>query len=77
MGEVRPIVAGEKKYRLPPIPARNWAPPEVIPVGAKPEVYTTASEVYGLTIVLCEVIFQAFFDLLKSFYLILLFRLPV
>ncbi len=54
MGEVRPIGA-YMAYQLPPIPARNWAPPEVITPGAKPEHYTTASEVYGLTIVLCEV----------------------
>jgi hypothetical protein len=54
MGEVRPIHA-TLGYQLPPIPARNWAPPEVITPGAKPEHYTTASEVYGLTLVLCEV----------------------
>jgi hypothetical protein len=54
MGEVRPINA-TLGYQLPPIPARNWAPPEVITPGAKPEHYTTASEVYGLTLVLCEV----------------------
>lgn len=55
MGEVRPIQSEPGTYQLPPIPARNWAPPEVIVPGAKPEVYSTASEVYGVTIVLCEV----------------------
>lgn len=54
MGEVRQI-NGNKTYPLPPIPARNWAPPEVMAPVVKSEFYTTKSEVYGLCIVLCEV----------------------
>ncbi len=54
MGEVRQINSN-RTYSLPPIPARNWAPPEVMAPVVKSEFYTTKSEVYGLCIVLCEV----------------------
>ncbi len=56
MGEVRQINSS-KTYALPPIPARNWAPPEVMSPVVKPEYYTVKSEVYGLCIVLVEVNF--------------------
>jgi serine/threonine protein kinase len=54
LGEARPI-NGPPKHKLPPIPARNWAPPEVLEPGAKADCYTIKSEVFGLAIVLIEV----------------------
>ena len=105
MGEAR-LITSPPKRDTPPIPAMNWAPPEVsilhstqcclvlmhiffycrftrvlwrlfcapqaifvfnidyffvnfllqvLPKGAAPEVYTVASDVYGLSIVLAEV----------------------
>ncbi len=54
MGEVRAI-NHQEYYPLPPIPARNWAPPEVLMPGAKADAYTVKSEVYGLSLVLVEV----------------------
>eukprot|EP01032_Pedospumella_encystans_P009734 gene9734-11440_t len=55
MGEAR-LITSPPKRDTPPIPAMNWAPPEVLPKGAAPEVYTVASDVYGLSIVLAEII---------------------
>ena len=54
MGEARSI-SDVPKRNIPPIPARNWAPPEVLFPQAKAEVYTVKSDVYGLAIVLTEV----------------------
>eukprot|EP01039_Chlorochromonas_danica_P004655 gene4655-5098_t len=53
LGEARPIHGQQIEIR-PPIPARNWAPPEVLPSTATAQSYTVHSEVYGLAIVLCE-----------------------
>lgn len=55
LGEARSI-HGPPKNKLPPIPARNWAAPELLEPGAKAEVYTMKSEVYGLGIVFCELL---------------------
>eukprot|EP01035_Chromulina_nebulosa_P017916 gene17916-23536_t len=55
MGESREITAPPKRDR-PPIPARNWAPPEVLQKDANPNVYTIKSEIFGLAIVLAEIL---------------------
>ncbi len=59
MGEVRAVsMNSSQHYAKPPIPARNWAPPEVLGPDMsqlKPDIYTKKSEIYGLCIVLCEV----------------------
>ena len=39
----------------PPVPSRNWAPPEVLMAGAAAGAYTTSSDVFGLALVLSEV----------------------
>lgn len=54
MGEAR-LATSKPKRDIPPIPARNWAPPEVLAPKAPPESYTIESDVYGLSIVLSEV----------------------
>jgi hypothetical protein len=54
MGEARNVKDAPKR-NIPPIPARNWAPPEVLFPQAKADVYTLKSDIYGLSIVLTEV----------------------
>lgn len=54
MGEAR-LINSPPKRDVPPIPARNWAPPEVLAKNAKAEAYTFKSDIYGLSIVLSEV----------------------
>jgi hypothetical protein len=55
MGEAR-LIGSKPKRDIPPIPARNWAPPEVLERKAKPESYTVESDVYGLALVLSELL---------------------
>lgn len=54
MGEAR-LVSSPPKRDIPPIPARNWAPPEVLVPDARADAYTVKSDIYGLCIVLSEV----------------------
>lgn len=54
MGEAR--TAEEISHMAaPPQPSRNWAPPEVLTVGASSSAYTASSDVFGLALVLSEV----------------------
>eukprot|EP01038_Epipyxis_sp_PR26KG_P012169 gene12169-16296_t len=55
MGEAR-LISDKPKRNLPPIPARNWAPPEVLASNAKADSYTIKSDVYGLSLILSELI---------------------
>ena len=54
MGEAR-TPAEVLELPKPPSPSRNWAPPEILGADARPESYTSASDVFGLALVLSEV----------------------
>jgi hypothetical protein len=54
-GETRKVSEAPKNPAVPPIPARNWAPPEVLAPGASAASYTIESDVYGLAMVLAEI----------------------
>ena len=54
MGEAR-IIGSPPKRATPPIPARNWVPPEVLAPNAKADSYVLKSDVFGLGLVLSEV----------------------
>ena len=43
------------KHNLPPIPARNWAPPEVLSPFATAYSYTMKSDIFGVTMIVYEV----------------------
>lgn len=55
MGEARAIGSVPKRA-TPPIPARNWVPPEVLAPDATAESYVPASDVFGLGLVVSEII---------------------
>ena len=55
MGETRHIDSPPKRD-LPPIPALNWAPPEVLASNAHATSYVMNSDIYSLTIVLMELL---------------------
>ena len=54
MGEAR-IIGSPPKRATPPIPARNWVPPEVLAPNTTAESYVVKSDVFGLGLVLSEV----------------------
>ena len=54
MGEAR-IIGSPPKRATPPIPARNWVPPEVLAPNATADSYVLKSDVFGLGLVLSEV----------------------
>lgn len=54
MGEARTRKELEA-MAAPPVPSRNWAPPEVLVAGATALAYTDSSDVFGLALVLSEV----------------------
>jgi serine/threonine protein kinase len=56
MGESRSVSDPVESSAPPPIPALNWCPPEVLADGASAKDYTMASDVYGLAMVLVEII---------------------
>ena len=57
LGEARKIVPDpDATMDEAPIPAFSWCPPEVLDLSATSSVYTTASDVFGLSMVLSEVI---------------------
>jgi serine/threonine protein kinase len=56
MGESRTVTAPVDSAAPPPIPALNWCPPELLAEGATAKDYTMASDVYGLAMVLAEII---------------------
>lgn len=55
MGETKHVDAPPKN-KHPPIPARNWAPPEVLSPFATPYSYTMKSDVFGATMVAYEIL---------------------
>jgi hypothetical protein len=54
-GEARHVDQQPKRAR-PPIPAINWAPPEVLSPFANPYSYTQKSDIFGLAIVISEIL---------------------
>jgi serine/threonine protein kinase len=59
LGEVRQIVPeGPTPLREgePPVPAFSWCPPEVLDMSATASAYTPASDIFGLAMVLSEII---------------------
>ena len=50
MGETR-LVSAPPKRATPPIPARNWVPPEVLAPEATAYSYESGSDMFGLTLV--------------------------
>jgi serine/threonine protein kinase len=56
MGEARAMSTVTVGDSRPPIPAMNWCCPEVLHPGATSTAYTAASDVFGLCMVLSEVI---------------------
>ncbi|KAJ1437753.1 kinase-like domain-containing protein, partial [Ochromonadaceae sp. CCMP2298] len=55
MGEAWPVGAPPRREN-PPMPARHWCPPEVLEVGAKADSYTKASDVFGVCVVISEIL---------------------
>ena len=55
MGEAR-VIGSTPKRNIPPIPAINWAPPEVLDFKATADSYTVKSDVFGLSVVLSELL---------------------
>lgn len=55
MGESR-LQTAPPKSPDPPRPAKNWCPPEVLKQGATALDYTSQSDIYGLAIVLAELV---------------------
>jgi len=55
MGEARAVGSAPKRA-TPPIPARNWVPPEVLAPDATAESYVPPSDVFGLGLVVSEII---------------------
>jgi serine/threonine protein kinase len=53
-GEARKFEEPPKRD-IPPIPAINWAPPEVLRANAPATAYTVKSDIFGLAIIFSEV----------------------
>ena len=54
MGEARRVGSAPKRA-TPPIPARNWVPPEVLAPDATAESYVLQSDTFGLGLIISEV----------------------
>ena len=57
LGEARKIVPdGEQRYEEAPVPAFSWCPPEVLDLSGTTSTYTPASDIFGISMVLSEII---------------------
>lgn len=57
LGEARKITADfDQQFDESPIPAFSWCPPEVLDLNAASSAYTPASDIFGISMVLSEII---------------------